>query len=453
MSRLSFGSALSAVALATLLASCAAPGGVKSASNRNVDQKLGFATRAVMAMSANDYVSAIGFAEQAVEKSPEDSEVRALLANAYFGAGRFASAEAAYRDALKINENQPKLLLKLVLVDIAQGKKNEALTFLNAARPLLDPADYGLALALAGRPADAVAALEPVARSRGADARVRQNLALSYALAGDWTAARTVAAQDVPADQLDGRIQGWMQLANPARPSDQIAALTGVTPAAIDPGQPVRLALNPAKAGVATAQAAPVAVAPVPVAVAPVPVAVAAPVPAPVAVAPAPVQVAQAAPQPSAPSVVEDLPFVELPVQRPAQTAYVAPKAVKRASPKASAPIRAASYVPKRAPVIKAVMPRANGKSAAVLQLGAYGSPERVAAAWNAASRRYSALRGYMPVSARFQNERGTFYRLSVKGFQNADQAKNLCIALRRAGGTCFVRAVAGDAPVQLAMR
>jgi tetratricopeptide (TPR) repeat protein len=399
-----------------------------------------------MAMSANDYVAAIGFAEQAVEKSPEDSEVRALLANAYFGAGRFASAEAAYRDALKINENQPKLLLKLVLVDIAQGKNGEALTFLNAARPLLEPADYGLALALAGRPADAVAALEPVARSRGADARVRQNLALSYALAGDWTAARMVAAQDVPADQLDGRIQGWMQLASPARPSDQIAALTGVTPAAVDPGQPVRLALNPAKAGVATAQAAPVTVAPAPAAVA---------APVPTAAAPAPVQVAQAAPQPAvaASSVVEDLPFIEVPAQRPAQTAYVAPKAVKRASLKASAPVRAASYVPNRAPVIKAAMPRANGKSTAVLQLGAYGSPERVAAAWNAASRRYSALRGYMPVSARFQNAQGTFYRLSVKGFQNADQAKNLCIALRRAGGTCFVRAVAGDAPVQIAMR
>ena len=446
MSRLSFGSALSAVALASLLASCAAPGGVKSASNHNVDQKLGFATRAVMAMSANDYVAAIGFAEQAVEKSPEDSEVRALLANAYFGAGRFASAEAAYRDALKINENQPKLLLKLVLVDIAQGKNNEALTFLNAARPLLEPADYGLALALAGRPADAVAALEPVARSRGADARVRQNLALSYALASDWTAARMVAAQDVPADQLDGRIQGWMQLASPARPSDQIAALTGVTPAAVDPGQPVRLALNPAKAGVATAQAAPVTVAPAPTAVA---------APVPTAAAPAPVQVTQAAPQSpvAASSVVEDLPFIEVPAQRPAQTAYVAPKAVKRASLKASAPVRAASYVPNRAPVIKAAMPRANGKSTAVLQLGAYGSPERVAAAWNAASRRYSALRGYMPVSARFQNAQGTFYRLSVKGFQNADQAKNLCIALRRAGGTCFVRAVAGDAPVQIAMR
>ena len=444
MSRPSFGSALSAVALASLLASCAAPGGVKTAANRNADQKMGYASRAAIALNSNDYVAAIGFAEQAVEKSPEVAEVRALLANAYFAGGRFASAEAAYRDALRISENQPKVLLKLILVEIAQGKNGEALALLNAARPILEPADYGLALALAGHPAEAVAALEPVARSRGADARIRQNLALSYALAGDWSAARTVAAQDVPADQLDQRIQGWMKLATPGRPSDQIAALTGVVPAAVDPGQPVRLALRGTNPAVATAQAAPVAVAPAPVAATPAPF-----VP----------QVAEAVPSLpvplAAPSVADDLPFVDVAAQRPVQSAYVAPEAPARApiARKAPAPLRAASFVPKRTVARPAAMPRPNGTSNAVLQLGAYASPQRVAAAWNAAARRYSALRGYMPVSARFQNGRGTFYRLSVKGFHNPDQAKTLCLSRRRAGGTCFVRAVAGDAPVQIAMR
>ena len=72
-------------------------------------------------------------------------------------------------------------------------------------------------MALAGRTDDALAVLEAAAARHGADARVRQNLALAYALSGDWTNARTVAAQDVPADQLDARIQQWMQLAKPAR--------------------------------------------------------------------------------------------------------------------------------------------------------------------------------------------------------------------------------------------
>src|SRR5437764_847607 len=75
-------------------------------------------------------------------------------------------------------------------------------------------------------------------------ATVRQNLALAYAFAGDWTKARTVAGQDVPANQLDARIHQWMQLASAKNASDQVAALVGVTPAQVDPGQPVRIALN-----------------------------------------------------------------------------------------------------------------------------------------------------------------------------------------------------------------
>src|SRR5205085_7353538 len=94
------------------------------------------------------------------------------------------------------------------------------------------------------------------ARVPNATAQTRQNLALAYALTGDWTKARTVAAQDVPADQLDARMQQWMQLAKPAHAFDQVASLTGVTPAAVDPGQPVRLAL--VKSDTKFAQAAPV---------------------------------------------------------------------------------------------------------------------------------------------------------------------------------------------------
>jgi cell division septation protein DedD len=73
--------------------------------------------------------------------------------------------------------------------------------------------------------------------------------------------------------------------------------------------------------------------------------------------------------------------------------------------------------------------------------------------AWNEAARRYSALRAFSPVSARFNSANGLVYRLSVKGFSNAEQAKDLCQSLRRSGGACFVRTVAGDAPVQLASR
>jgi cell division septation protein DedD len=116
--------------------------------------------------------------------------------------------------------------------------------------------------------------------------------------------------------------------------------------------------------------------------------------------------------------------------------------------------VRAAAFVPARRPQVRqAVMPRANGRSTAVVQLGAYGSPERVAAAWAGAARRFSSLRAYMPMSARFSGPRGTVYRLSVKGFASAGEANSLCSSLRRSGASCFVRSVAGDTPVRLASR
>lgn len=423
-----FGSAVSFVALATMMAGCAAPQQHASSASGQASEDIGLATRALAAMSANNLPAAIDFAERAVDKTPRDADVRALLGTAYFAAGRFASAEAACKDSLSINANQPQVLLKLALVEIAQGKNDEASRLLEAGRGVLDPADYGLALALAGHSSDAVNVLQTVARAQGADARVRQNLALAYAFSGDWTAARTVAAQDVPANQLDARIHQWMQLANPAHPSDQVAALIGVTPAASDPGQPIRLALNPSAVPL-QAEAAPVPAAPSQPQVAEV---ASAP---PVAYEPAPPPImAQSDPQPPVAAPAFDPGFVEPPAAR---------KPIK--ARRASAPVVHAS--------LRDVPLRRAGNSSAVVQLGAYGNAQRVAAAWNVAAHKFGSLRGYTPVSARYDSAKGTVYRLSVKGFGSDREARLVCEALRSAGGSCFVRNVAGDRPVQLASR
>ena len=237
-----------------MLAGCATPQ-AKTGFGGRTDADLGAATKALLALNANDTATAIDFAEKAVAKNPDDAGFRALLGNAYFKAGRFASAEAAYKDALTLYSNQPQVILKLALVETALGKNDQAVAFLQAGRDVLDASNYGLALTLAGHASDAIPVLEAAAREQGADATVRQNLALAHALAGDWTEARTIAAQDVPANQLDSRIHQWMQLASPKKASDQVAALTGVTPAASDQGQPVRLALR--RTDTMMAQAAP----------------------------------------------------------------------------------------------------------------------------------------------------------------------------------------------------
>jgi hypothetical protein len=54
---------------------------------------------------------------------------------------------------------------------------------------------------------------------------------------------------------------------------------------------------------------------------------------------------------------------------------------------------------------------------------------------------------------ARFTGAKGTFWRLSIKGFGNQQEAIDRCEQLQSRGGKCFVRRVAGDAPVQFASR
>ena len=95
----------------------------------------------------------------------------------------------------------------------------------------------------------------------------------------------------------------------------------------------------------------------------------------------------------------------------------------------------------------------AKGKSRAVVQIGAYSSRDRIAAAWTKVAGKHGSLKRYVPVTARFAGAKGTVYRLSVKGFDSDREAVNLCASLKRAGGSCFVRSVSGDAPVQFASR
>lgn len=436
-STLRIGSALGAVFLASALGGCAGKT-LQSASASVVAMdatNVGLASRAQLALMAGNRAEAVSLAERAVEVTPGDAAFRALLGNSYFAAGRFASAEAAYRDSLTIQSNQPQVVLKMALVSIAQGKNGQALSFLEAARGLLDPADYGLAKALAGRPQEATDTLRQAAEQVGADSRVRQNLALALALSGDWVGARSVASQDVPADQLDSRIEAWMAMATPARPSDQLAALTGIAPAASDPGQPLRLALR--DAGTRLAAAAPTA------ALAPVTEAVSAQTSAQVAQAVAP-------PQPHSLPVVIQL----------ATATPLAPRDVAGPTAKAAVPVARPSHSPRVVALTDAsllyrrvALRSSPQRSRAVVQLGAYANRSALTAAWLRSSGKFAALRGYAPVAARFDGERGTFFRLSVQGFANSRQASHLCSALKRAGASCFVRDVAGDAPVKLASR
>src|SRR5258708_8720098 len=106
---LRFSSAASLIVLGSMVAGCATPGARMGSATHfggkaNVD--MGLATRALAALNSNKVPEAINLAERAVAKTPNDAGFRALLGNCYFAAGRFQSAEIAYRDALTLYPSQ-----------------------------------------------------------------------------------------------------------------------------------------------------------------------------------------------------------------------------------------------------------------------------------------------------------------------------------------------------------
>lgn len=426
--------AATSIVLAVAVTGCALGGGQRNhfgglAENSNI----GVAMRAQAALQQGDVATAVTYAERAVEKSPSDAIFRSLLGNAYLAAGRFRSAEAAFADALAIYPAQAGVPLKLALTQVAQGKSDAAAQTLDTYAAAIAPADAGLAMALAGRPGVAIELLDTAARSGEADARVRQNLALAHALAGDWDRARQVAAQDLAGDPLEQRMSEWASFARPGNSaSAQVASLIGVkAPPAADAGMPVRLALRADNAAspVRTAEVAvPVAATPEPVLAAADPV-----VPMPMTeTAPPPVELAE--------------------VQVPAPVPAAAPDIGAMVDSLRSERVKLAGTLPKVAELRRRAAKRF-GASRSVVQLGAYATQASLKAGWATITRRHGNLSDYIPASARFADARGSVYRLSLKGFASDGEARQLCMKLKASGATCFVRNAAGDAPVRFASR
>jgi len=448
-----------------------------------------FADQARRALADHDTVRAVAAAERAVAGAPRDAGYRALLGQAYLLDGRFISAETTLRDALALSPDQPKTVIRLALAQIGRNNQAGAHETLTAAPVETPPADLGLAFALSGDTQAAIALLDAAARSPGADGRVRQNLALAYALDGRWAEARATAAQDLPENELNTQLVRWAQIANSRAGWQPIAALLNVKPKLIDAGQPAELALAPASAPAATAVAAvapsappaftpnapaatPAAVvaaakapAPAPVAAAantPVPaVAAAVPhAPAPAAIAPAIATAAAPPPAVAAPAEVADVSFTVptaelMPPSSAALADAVAPDSDPAVSPVARvSPVNATLATTRT--VANRIAATRQAESAAggwVVQLGAYSSAARIEAGWAGAVHQYQPLDGYVPASAAYEMQSATLHRLSIAGFPTRAAARSVCLAIKARGSDCFVRTAAGDAPLQWALR
>jgi Flp pilus assembly protein TadD len=458
--------AVSALAIGTMVACSPSGSGIASASSKapkGEQQAASLYAKAQESVRKGEYKEGLGFAERAVELSPRDVGYRMILADLYLKNGRFQSAEATFADVQQLDPTNARASFSIALARIALGRSAGAVAELDRLAETAAPADIGLAYALAGDPRRAIELLEPAARAPGASGRTRQNLALSYALAGDWEKARVTAAQDLSPADLGPRLEQWAALAQPGGGAVQVAALLGVTPAA-DSGQPVRLALSQGQPATSAFAAA----GPLPE---PAPETVTATALAQAETAPEPV-FAQAEPAPAAAQAEPiQLASDDLPQWVSERAAAEAAAPAERTRPLYAEAVQAlvtpqaavmpASSAIERAPVPRFEAPRRRpaarsaepGPGRFAVQLGAYSSPSSVERAWAQMMKRF-AFAEMTPLSTTVSVPgRGTLHRLSVAGFASRSAAASTCRTIQAKGGACFVRTVAGDAPVRWASR
>jgi Flp pilus assembly protein TadD len=396
-----------------------------------------FAANAQTALGKGSPEKAIALAEQAVLAAPRNAAYRTLLGSAYLRAGRFEAARQAFDESMQLGEDSGKAALSLALANIALGKGSEAVDTLNTYRDSIPASDYGLAMAMAGQTQTGIAALSDALRNGENTPKVRQNLAYAYALDGSWSEAKLMAQQDVPADKLNERLQGWAIMARPEDTRRRVATLLGA-PATAEGGQPTALALanfpdasklaeeavamaatqQPANGDAADLAKAAATAMPAPQAdtAAPQPAladASSAPTPAklaaidlPPAAAPAPV----AAPAPAAPQPVVAQPMVSQPVVQPVPAVRTA---------QASAPAAA--------------------RGSHVVQLGSFSSNDAAQRAWKHFTARNRDLAGYHSQITQVAVNGRQFWRVQALGFNGFASARQMCQSVKAKGGVCLV--------------
>ncbi len=374
------------------------------------------------ALAKGEASKAIGHAEAAVLADPRNPGFRALLGAAYLEAGRFESAATSFGDALDLGDTNPRTVLSFALAKIALGQGRAAVAVLDEHAADIDPADLGLALALAGQPERGVHVLVNAVRgSEEASPKLRQNLAYTYALAGNWRAARVMAAEDVPADQVDARLTQWAALSAPEQFQQRIASLLNVTPQ-IDGGQPQALALaNFPSQDVMVAEAA----------------------------AQAPVELAAAEPAPEAARPATFAQAFAEPTIQTVDPSSVAPRYVSnpvvQQLPAAAAPRMAASSQRRMAPAaVAAPILAASDKAAGthLVQLGSYDSQAEAERGWNVLKGKFPQLKDHKPVITEAVVNGRTFWRVAADGF-GPKSARAMCGTVKSAGRGCFAYAAA----------
>jgi Flp pilus assembly protein TadD len=205
------------------------------------------------ARKAGDFDSAVALYGRALQAKSDGIEAKLGLGQAYLTLGLPDEAAALFRDVLQRREGDQAARRGLAMALISMGqaplaeRQLEAALLadardyrtLNAYGVVLDMlgrhaeaqaryrqgielapdyvalrSNYGLSLAISGQPQEAIAQLLPLANSRAADGRVRQNLAFAYAMNGDLENCLQVSRRDLDEASAQRQLHYFMQLKN-----------------------------------------------------------------------------------------------------------------------------------------------------------------------------------------------------------------------------------------------
>jgi Flp pilus assembly protein TadD len=203
------------------------------------------------ARKAGDLDAAVPLYGRALEANPNGVEAKLGLGQAYLTVGMSSEAAALFRDVLdkKTSDQTARRGLALALISMGQPtlaeQQLEAALLadgrdyrtLNAYGVVLDMmgrhaeaqakyrqgialapdysplrSNFGLSLAISGQPREAIAQLAPLAASPAADGRVRQNLALAYAMNGDLESCLQISRKDLDEKSAQRQLSYFMQL-------------------------------------------------------------------------------------------------------------------------------------------------------------------------------------------------------------------------------------------------
>ncbi len=138
-------------------------------------------------LASNQLQDAVRLLRRASEMNAQDWRSRSALGVAYDRLGEPKRAEEAYQDALRISPDNPAILN-----------------------------NYALSRAMANDLASARELLQRAVATAGADLRVRQNLALIYALSGDMGKAESLTLRDLPPDLARETLSYYRELSSRA---------------------------------------------------------------------------------------------------------------------------------------------------------------------------------------------------------------------------------------------